>query len=166
MVIIALNNFMISKLSLLLLLGYVSADVNEDFEGILFGKYQPREYDLQRMFKQHQLEFHNKETDSLTNSQAYDNFKATVKTIIDHNSNEERTFDMGLNTYSDMASNEFLDHYTWHPWHPPANHCYAHEQGNSDVMNEYEFEEGQVDWHKLPRNFDWRDYGDVSPVKD
>lgn len=78
------------------------------------------------------------------------NFEITLSQIITHNSNEEKSWKMGINQYSDMTDQEFNKAFIiQEPQNCSATHTYSHKISKT----------------KIPDAFDWRDYNGVSPVK-
>ena len=51
-------------------------------------------------------------------------FQVNLEKIIAHNSNPERTWDMGVNKFSDMSDEEFKEYYNISNVHAPQ-HCSA-----------------------------------------
>eukprot|EP00003_Mantamonas_plastica_P019629 TRINITY_DN3193_c0_g2_i1.p1 TRINITY_DN3193_c0_g2~~TRINITY_DN3193_c0_g2_i1.p1 ORF type:complete len:194 (+),score=55.12 TRINITY_DN3193_c0_g2_i1:1-582(+) len=80
-------------------------------------------------------------------------FRENLEKIETHNAQESKTFEMGLNQYSDMTWNEFRAAYLLNS---PQNCSATNEPGFELVSNNPE---------GIPRSVDWRQKGVVTPVK-
>lgn len=80
----------------------------------------------------------------------YEVFRTNIQRIVAHNSNPERTFDMGVNHLADLTSEEKMEYYNV----MAPQECSA----TASPRNTYNSE--------IPENFSWLDQDVVSPVKD
>ena len=85
-------------------------------------------------------------------------FQANLETIMAHNSNETRTFDMGVNQFTDMTAEEFKKHLGLRPKKKGLRF------GN--VVGGMTCDSFVSSGASLPASVDWRTNGAVTPVKD
>ena len=82
-------------------------------------------------------------------------FAANLESIIEHNKNPEAKYVKGLTKFSDMTDMEFLEYYKMNKnTIREEQHCSATQGPVKD--------QSQV---SIPSEWDWRDHGGVSPVK-
>jgi len=134
------------------------ADINTDFDHILSGKQPVSTEVVDSMFRQFMTEYKLQ----MKYSPA-DKFRATgvdrkavfankVAEIIKHNSDPNTAFKKGINAFSDMTESEFFDYYNL----VNAEQKCSATTPRSELSKRLE---------NIPDNFDWRDKGIVSPVK-
>jgi cathepsin H len=137
----------------LALAGFASAfhAVNDNFEGFLKGKTLASDNDILRMYETFLAE-HRKGASFEANRDMdrFLIFRNNVRKIIAHNSNPDRTWDMGVNHLTDMTSEEQMEYYQV----MEPQECSATASPRTPVSGE------------VPDSFDWRDQDMVSPVKD
>ena len=78
-------------------------------------------------------------------------FSQTLKEIVEHNANPANSWKKGINEFSDMTEQEFMDHFQFTP---NDQDCSATHNAKieGDVVG-------------LPEHWDWRNFDGVSPVK-
>lgn len=87
-------------------------------------------------------------------SQRFANFQATLQRIHEHNSQKDRTFDKGVNQFSDMNDEEFSLKVLMASQNCSATH-------HASPVN-WRAKAAGID---LPKRVDWREHGVVSEVK-
>jgi len=135
----------------------VSADIDSEFSAYLSGE-QPSSPEV---FEQMWQSFTNEHGANSPNNlkPVADRKKAFAKTIeriIEHNSKPSSTYKKGINKFSDMTHEEFADYFHLDDI-SEEQHCSATEGRQSIKKN--------VDEGMMPRAWDWRRHGGVSPVK-
>jgi cathepsin H len=83
------------------------------------------------------------------------NFQKSLEIIRSHNSREDRTFEMGINQFSDMSDEEFEQKVLMTP-----QNCSATNPASSSAT-----QHSALSTIDLPMHFDWRDRGVISEVK-
>mmetsp|Transcript_46888 Transcript_46888/g.109544 ORF Transcript_46888/g.109544 Transcript_46888/m.109544 type:complete len:370 (+) Transcript_46888:38-1147(+) len=84
----------------------------------------------------------------------FSNFQATMETVRQHNSDEQRTWDMGLNQFSDMTDAEFESQVLMAP-----------QKCSATGSTSYQMPSPTVPDSALEKKMDWRSYGVISEVK-
>ncbi|OLQ00991.1 Tubulin alpha chain [Symbiodinium microadriaticum] len=84
----------------------------------------------------------------------FSNFQATMETVRQHNSDEQRTWDMGLNQFSDMTDAEFESQVLMAPQKCSATGSPSYQMPSPTVPDS-----------ALEKKMDWRSYGVISEVK-
>ena len=80
-------------------------------------------------------------------------FAATLKSIVQHNSDPENTWTKGINPYSDMTHQEFIDYFNIVKADQVCTVAPPPSQKLGDQLK------------YVPASWDWRDFGIVTPVK-
>jgi cathepsin H len=102
--------------------------------------------------KKHGLESPNANHDK---SKRMTQFALTLESIIEHNSQPDKTYTKGLNKFSDMTDKEFSDYYMMDKTKLKEDqHCSA---THGPLMDESQI--------NIPKDWDWRQHGGVTPVK-
>lgn len=81
-------------------------------------------------------------------------FAENLESIIEHNKQEDKTYTKGLNKYSDLTNEEFIDYFKLDKTRRAEQHCSATKGPHKDMS--------QVD---IPAAWDWREHKGVTPVK-
>mmetsp|Transcript_9465 Transcript_9465/g.9190 ORF Transcript_9465/g.9190 Transcript_9465/m.9190 type:complete len:351 (-) Transcript_9465:48-1100(-) len=144
------------KYTILALLVIVTAfasaksSLNNEFEFLLKGHVPASNSAVLGMYEAFLQKYKGKTFEVNHDMDRFMTFKANVERIIAHNSNPERTFDMGINHLSDLTQKERLAYYNLMD---PQN-CSA-TASKRRVYND-----------EAPDYFNWVDQDVVSPVKD
>jgi C1A family cysteine protease len=85
-------------------------------------------------------------------------FQSNLEAIMAHNSNETRTFDMGVNQFTDMTAQEFKKHLGLRPKLKGLRF--------GDIVGGVTCDSFAASGATLPTSVDWRTKGAVTPVKD
>jgi len=93
-----------------------------------------------------------KTAESLVFSDRLDVFTKKIFEVAEHNRDSSATWTKGINKFSDMTDKEFIDYFNLHV--TDDQKCSA-TVGSPD----------REPLKDIPSDFDWRDYGVVSPVK-
>lgn len=102
-------------------------------------------------FEKFKVEHGKRYADKTEEGLRFANFVASLGTIEEHNSRPERTWEMGLNQFSDMSDEEFQQRVLMAPQHCSATHS---PRGNRAPPA-----------RDLPDHVDWREKGVISEVK-
>ncbi|CAE7539101.1 unnamed protein product, partial [Symbiodinium natans] len=112
--------------------------------------------EIRTAFDGFKLYFGRRYADETEEARRLEIFKETLETVRQHNADQQRSWDMGLNQFSDMSDSEFTAKVLMAP-----QNCSATSAGPAAVKN---IESG-VDGKRLPHAIDWRTYGVISEVK-
>ena len=140
---------------LILLIGFIAFSFatpkfNADFEHILKGEQVPSDHEILKMYQEFLYTFKNTKFAAYKDMDRFAIFKTNVRKMILHNSNPERTWDMGINQMTDLTDEEKLNYYNL----MEDQDCSATASPKRIYSND------------IPANFSWVDEGVVSPVKD
>lgn len=141
---------------LILLFGLIafavaSQRMNSEFSHFLKGSERASDHDILTMYQNFLKDHRGSSFEANRDMDRFMIFRDEVRRIIAHNSNPDRTWEMGINHLSDQTGEEKMQHY--HVMH--AQECSA---TGASPRNVYE--------DPLPTHFDWRSQDMVSPVKD
>ncbi|EOX91528.1 Granulin repeat cysteine protease family protein [Theobroma cacao] len=87
----------------------------------------------------------------------FDIFKDNLKFIDEHNSNNNRTYKLGLNKFADLTNQEYRSKFLGTRSDPRRR-----VMKSKNPSQRYAFRAGD----SLPESVDWREHGSVNPVKD
>ncbi|XP_024008706.1 probable cysteine protease RDL3 [Eutrema salsugineum] len=134
----------ITLLTLLVLLISLSLGV------VTSTKSQRNEAEVQKMYEQWIVENGKNYNGLGEKERRFKVFKDNLKRIEEHNSDPNRSYERGLNQFSDLTADEFR-----------ANYLGGKMEGTSvsDVAERYRYMEGDI----LPDEVDWREGGAVVP---
>jgi len=116
-----------SKSVLCLLLASVAfAEINTDFHHVLSGKEALTDAHVDQMYNQFLVEYkdsriptHTLSSEATSRKQV---FAQTVSEVVKHNSDASQSYQKGINSFSDMTHEEFVEHF--HIVNDPQ-HCSA-----------------------------------------
>jgi cathepsin H len=113
--------------------------------------------EMKEMFQFWKLKYGKSYSTLEEESSRFEIFRQNLRKIHIHNSDESRTFDMGLNKFADWTWDEFKLNYLAKPQNCSATSTSSSLDSPSKITN-----------YRLaaPQSIDWRDAGAVSPVKD
>ena len=137
-----------------LLFGSAQANINQNYRTFLHGDAPMTHEALELMWKAYSIEFKSL-NEGATLADRKNNFANSVEQIIEHNKNPNKSYTKGLNKFSDMSHEEFMAYYHLSMTPNAEQHCSATTQ---EVEKKVKFED-------MPENWDWREHGGVSPVK-
>lgn len=133
------------------LLSAVTANVNEDFKAQLTGQVSLDRDTFVKMYEQFNNEFESPSKGAT--EERMNNFAATVRRIVEHNSDHSNKYQKGINAFSDMTFEEFSAHFHLNNVNEDQ-HCSATNRAGVKALG------------AVPADWDWRDHNGVSPVKD
>lgn len=139
------------------------ADINTDYQKVLNGEQQIESADIDSMYEQFQSEFQTSKGISpsthytLKDGNRKSIFKAKVQEIIEHNQQASNTYKKGLNAFSDMTDEEFVDYFNLVG---DNQECSATQRNAPAASTDFE-----NILNGIPDSWDWRDQGIVTPVK-
>ena len=139
-----------------LLLGSASASINHNYKQYIHGMVPMSHEIFEQMWEVYSSEFKTLKGDASI-ADRKNNFANTLESIIEHNKNPKKTFTKGLNKFSDMSHEEFMAYFKMSETYNEEQHCSA--------THERQEVEKNVDPADMPENWDWRQHGGVSPVK-
>lgn len=88
-----------------------TADINQNFHGLLHGDDELKENQMEPMWEQFKFEFATLSPVDLNDDSAMLAFYANIDSVIEHNSRSDKTFTRGINQFTAMTFEEFADHY-------------------------------------------------------
>jgi cathepsin H len=127
--------------------------VEQDFAHILKGDSHVADGDILKMYQQYLSDHKSKTFNVNTDMDRFNIFKEKVRTIMAHNANPNKSWEMGINHMTDMTEQEIDEVYSV----MEEQKCSA----TASPVNVYDEEEC---WY--PKTWDWRSKDVVSPVKD
>lgn len=149
--------FRTSIAAIAMLVSSASANINTDFSAYLSGEQKVYQDDFISIWEQFKIQYGSISPNShLTDTERRDIFAKNLDAIIQHNSMEGVSYTKGINQYSDMTEDDFRRHFNIQAAGADQD-CSATDTRQS--INK-QFTEGDV-----PDAWDWREKGDVSPVK-
>ena len=118
-----------SLATLAALFGTASADVNVDFEAHLHGIADMDDEIFESMWTGFQADYgHLSPNKDLPLEDRKFKFLGTIAEIVEHNYNPKKTFTMGINQFSDMTDEEFVEFYNLKA--TAEQHCSATERNS------------------------------------
>lgn len=124
------------------------------YDGVVNGIQNYSEEQLTQMFQDFLVAYKKNEPELMIDykySERFQIFRESVERVASHNQDHTKTWKRGINKFSDMTDEEFLEYYNLNAM--AEQECSATSSYKLDLPT------------KIPDSIDWRDYGFVTPVK-